>query len=491
MLQQHQRYCCGDRLRVSALSCSDIGSVVPAFSGAGSWNTKKNVCRAPDAIYPNAIRQGCHRDMADCYTGTMEWLVNLINDAFLRQEVKIEKYKRLFCSINYIIYLQTRCRSTMKDTKETNAFALATSASSIWRLNTILISFLLCPIHPVVQFVSVANVKYPYEYQRFLDGVKLLDFDLGWMLSASCVVGIDFHDRLLFATIGPIVVILLLAMTYYIAARRNQQSEGALQSVQHKHLSAVILLTFMVYSNVSSILFQTFACEHLEDGELYLRADYRIECDSAKHDKLQVYAAIMIIIYTFGIPVFYATFLLKNRDILKTDESSRNNCSRVLPTSSLWKPYKPRVFYFEAIECIRRALLVGVVVFFNPNTASQIAVTLILAFTFVVISESLDPYASRWNTWLSRTGNVVVFFTVYVALLLKVNVSSERRDSQRAFEVVLVVFNACMIVAVIIQALVMTCSLEGLVGRRRDDGILPDAYTRLRLMRWIVGSRTV
>ena len=115
---------------------------------------------------------------------------------------------------------------------------------------------------------------------------------------------------------------------------------------------------------------------------------------------------------------------------------------------------------------------------------------LIPAFTFVVISESLDPYASRWNVWLSCTAHVVVFFTVYVALLLKVNVSSERRDSQRAFEVVLVLFNACMIVAVIVEALVMTCSLECLLGRRRDDGIIPDANTRFRPVRWPMG-RTV
>ena len=132
----------------------------------------------------------------------------------------------------------------------------------------------------------------------------------------------------------------------------------------------------------------------------------------------------------------------------------------------------------------------GVVVFFNPNTASQITVTLILAFTFMVVSESLDPYASRWNSWLSRTGHTVVFFSVYVALLLKVDVSSERRDSQRAFEVVLVVFNACIIVAVIVEMLVMTCSSEGLLGRRRDDGTLPDACARFRPMRWPVG-RTV
>ena len=250
----------------------------------------------------------------------------------------MKKYKRIFYFNCYIIYLQTRCRAMMKGKGNQRIRNSNQRRIKYLAIKTSLISFLLCPILPVVQFVSVANVQYPYEYQRFLDGVKLLDFDLGWMLSASCVVNIDFHDRLLFATIGPIVVIVLLGMTYYIAARRNRQSQGALQSVQHKHLSAVLLLTFFVYSNVSSMLFQNFACEHLEDGKLYLRADYRIECDSATHKKLQAYAAIMIIMYTLGIPVFYATLLLRNRDILKTDEPSRNNCSRVLPTSSLWRP---------------------------------------------------------------------------------------------------------------------------------------------------------
>ena len=343
----------------------------------------------------------------------------------------------------------------------------------------------MCPVDFVAQFVSVANIQYPHEYQRFLHGVKLLDVDLGWMLSASCLVDIDFHDRLLFATIGPIAIIMLLGMTYYIAARRNRQSEEAIQNVQHKHLSAVLLLTFFVYSNVSSILFQTFYCEHLEDELFYLRADYRIECDSTKHERLQVYAAIMIIIYTLGIPALYATLFFKNREILKSDETSRNNCSRVLPTSSLWKPYKPAMIYFEVIECARRALLVGVVVFFNPDTSSQIAVTLVLAFTFVVLSEGLDPYASKWDTWLSRTGHAVVFVSVYVALLLEFDVSS---ISQKAFDVILILFNACMIAAVIIESFVMACSLECLLGRRRDGGVVPTAHPRFRPKIWPVGG---
>ena len=133
---------------------------------------------------------------------------------------------------------------------------------------------------PSSQFVLVANVQYPHVYQVFLDGVKLFDFDLGWMLSASCLVHYDFHSRLLFTTVGPVVFIVLLGMTYKVTERRNRQSLARVRHVQHKHLSAVLLLTFFLYANVSSILFQTFSCEHLENGKFYLRADYLIECDS-------------------------------------------------------------------------------------------------------------------------------------------------------------------------------------------------------------------
>lgn len=69
----------------------------------------------------------------------------------------------------------------------------------------------------------------------------------------------------------------------------------------------------------------------------------------------------------------------------------------VQPPTYLWKPYKPSVFYYELIECARRILLARVVVFIYPNSAAQIAITLIMAFAFALLSEGLAPYASRWS----------------------------------------------------------------------------------------------
>ena len=126
----------------------------------------------------------------------------------------------------------------------------------------------------------------------------------------------------------------------------------------------------------------------------------------------------------------------------------------------MWKPYKPSVFYDEVIECGRRILLAGVVVFIKPSTSAQIAVTLMMAFVFVVMSEALAPYASWWDTWLSRMGHVVVFVSMYVALLLKVDVSDERAESQKIFEAILVGSHACMISVVVVETVVLTCSLK-------------------------------
>lgn len=322
-------------------------------------------------------------------------------------------------------------------------------------------------------------MTYPDVYQRFLDAVNILNFDALWIPSAGCIVGVDFHGRLLVSTIGPLVASSLLAGTYTVAKRRNYGSEAALQKVGQKHMSMVLLISFLVYSSVSETVFQTFACEDLDDGKQYLRADYRIECDSPEHQVFQVFAGIMIFVYPMGIPLFYAYLLYKYRRVLESeDEGTRETNPQVQPISDLWAPYKPRRFYYEVIECLRRMALTGVVVFIYPNTATQVAVTLVIAFSFVVVSERLAPYVSKWNSCISLTGHMVVFISMYVALLSKVNVSDERAESQEVFAGILVVANACMVVAVVVEAVVIFCSMGGNERPVPRDGPRPRVHCR-------------
>ena len=154
------------------------------------------------------------------------------------------------------------------------------------------------------QFVSVENVTYPNIYQRFLDGVKVLNFDLSWILSVGCVFDIDFHDRLLLTTLGPIATVGVLGVTFSVAVLQHRGSHGALTNVRQKHASAVVLLLdFRVYS--------ISLARNLTMGKTYLRADCRIHCDSRKQVVFMVYAGLMSAFYALAIPTLYAALMLK------------------------------------------------------------------------------------------------------------------------------------------------------------------------------------
>eukprot|EP00903_Cladosiphon_okamuranus_P011652 g10960.t1 len=326
-------------------------------------------------------------------------------------------------------------------------------------LNSLKILIVLWQI--LTQFASVANVVYPSVYQSFLEAVDHLNFDLSLALSPACMFRFDFHDRLLLVTIGPLIAGGFLGVTYAIASRKSSSgSKEALQRVRQKHMSAALLVTFFVYSNVSSVVFQTFACEELDDGRDYLRADYRIECDSHEHRRAMVYASFMVFLYPLGIPTLYATLLFRNRNVLN-DETVRDQTVRrgevsfVKSISDLWKPYKPTRFYYEVIECARRIMLTGVLVFVFPDSAPQIAVSLLLAFGFAILLEVLSPYESVWDRWLSLLGHVITFLSMFLAFALKLDVYDERPVSQRTFEVVLVAAHACMVLAMVVEGFVM------------------------------------
>ena len=320
----------------------------------------------------------------------------------------------------------------------------------------------------LTQFSAVANVTYPDIYQKFLDGLDIFNFDFSWILSAGCVMDIDFHDKLLMVTITPIVSLAFLACTYTAASWKNRENYEVLVKIQDRHVSMVLLLTFLVYSNVSSVLFKAFSCEHLDDGKYYVRSDYSIQCDSSKHVGFQVYAGVMIVVYTIGIPVFYGCLLFRDMDVL-TKSDRVDDSSRVVAISDLWQPYRPKVFYYEIVECLRRIILSSVVVFIYPDTSAQIAITLLLSFIFVMVYEVMRPYVSKWDTWMSRIGQIVVFVSMYLALLLKVDVSGERYESQKFFEGVLVFANSVMIVVVIAEAIATILYLKVEKEEPRED----------------------
>jgi len=288
----------------------------------------------------------------------------------------------------------------------------------------------------LTQYTSITGLRFPPLYQNFLSWVNAINLDMGWVLSIGCLANFDFYDRLLFATITPLVIFALLGCSLGFASRRLRHprtSVGPLRSsadlkgsreelrqiVIRKHVSVALAVSFLIYSTVSTAVFQTFACDTFSDaegGNSYLRADYSISCDDDKHLFYVIYAAFMVVLYPIGkdlsktratprtsscradliekknaytyrktavehcktgIPAVYAWSLWHRRAHFAGDKF--RSSKELLPKGHtlrtigfLWKPYKRSHFWWEIVECVRRLCLTGFLVFIMPGTSGQV-----------------------------------------------------------------------------------------------------------------------
>ena len=315
------------------------------------------------------------------------------------------------------------------------------------------------------QFVAIAGDVYPEEYATFIAKLSFINLDIGVILSYACLVPTDFYDRLVLNTISPLVVLMVLAGTYFIAKRRNKYSEAAMREVQHKHLSAGLFVAFLVYSSVSFTVFQFFVCETLDDGVSYLRADYSITCDTDEYAMFKAYAILMVCVYPIGLPAILSWWLFRNRADLK--KASRTSMRHLEPFSSIWEPYKAPRYYYEVVECGRRIALTATASFVPPNSVAQIAVVLLVAAVLLFVSESMSPFKSGVDMGLYRWGNGIILASMYVALLMKVDTSSEESGTLSAFGIVLIAANVFLVFTVVVQSMLLVFEWQGVTRSAR------------------------
>ncbi|CAM9315423.1 unnamed protein product, partial [Laminaria digitata] len=111
---------------------------------------------------------------------------------------------------------------------------------------------------------------------------------------------VNFYDRLVATTLVPFVLVAALAFTYRAANRRagiGSAGVVARTAAWSRHVAAGLLVTFLVFTSASSVVFNTFPCDDgVVDGESYLRADYSISCNTRLHAFFRAYAGVMILL---------------------------------------------------------------------------------------------------------------------------------------------------------------------------------------------------
>lgn len=164
----------------------------------------------------------------------------------------------------------------------------------------------------------VASVVCPDVYSTFLKYAEVVNLNLGWMLSAGCLIDTDFYDNLLVCTIVPLVIVGVVVASHKVASSGRCTSDRQTSArINHRHASVLFWVPFLVYATVSSAIFQPFACDDFDNGVSNLPVDHSLECYMAKYTLFRVYAGVMVVVYPLGVPFCYSVVLRRSRAALK------------------------------------------------------------------------------------------------------------------------------------------------------------------------------
>ncbi|CAM9723567.1 unnamed protein product, partial [Phaeothamnion confervicola] len=319
----------------------------------------------------------------------------------------------------------------------------------------------------VTQYVAITGTSYPPLYQNFLAVAGVMTVNLQLVVSLGCLVSFNFYEYLLLVTIAPIIIVVLLGASLAAAWRRTaraaevgpqrsssrdvaaptEPSESRWEWAVGKHWLVFMVFTFLIYSTVSTAVFQTFACDDLRDvgAERYLRADYSIECYTTKHKGFMIYAAVMALVYPIGIPVLYAWMMWRQHSHIAVDravpESIRRADPSIQTTRFLWVPYKREVFWWEVAECVRRLCLTGVLVFILPGSIGQSAWASVFSMLSLAAVFYFLPHEDSVDAHIYGLGCIIIFCSMFFSVMIQAEAAD---NSGHAVSVLLVALNVFM-----------------------------------------------
>jgi hypothetical protein len=255
---------------------------------------------------------------------------------------------------------------------------------------------------------TLGGSELPSPYAPFLQFVSFLALDAVQFVPFNCIYddGFDHFDNLLLETLAPIAIFVLahVLVAFYRIRMRNA-SQG---TNYHTLYSYAIAMLFLVLPTISRRIGQSLQqCDEYDGGQStyrYLSADHTIACDSSKYTMLQIYAAVMLLVYPFGVPLMLLSMLRELGDQLnppnqiEADVIVEREESKLFdrePIASFSRGLRPRFYLYECYNMLRRLSLTVLVLGCESLAQSTIFVVFVSIVTLVIERES-SPYLNRF-----------------------------------------------------------------------------------------------
>ena len=335
----------------------------------------------------------------------------------------------------------------------------------------------------VTQLPQVLSLHFPDLFSEFLDYFWFVNLDFMNLFSLDCFFVQNFYYSLLVQTIAPFllmaVVGFFLLCRLFVSYRMNPTRPSyKIEDMKQDITLSALVISFLVFASVSTIIFQTFQCDKFDFGSDRLVADYSVSCETDLHFGYEVYAGFMIIVYPIGIPFTYGYFLWKFKDridppdqkVVCDDEAHllsidvlqdekmklRDEDEKIKFIGFLYENYLPRCWYFEVAECVRRLALAAIPVVIMRNSSTQIVITLIISLFFGAVYTDVKPFGTIGDNKTAIFTQWGITMTLIGALMVKIMQLTDDSEEQKVSENVIAGLLITIHVSVILMAFLST-----------------------------------
>ena len=294
-------------------------------------------------------------------------------------------------------------------------------------------------IQVVTQIGPVLDLQFPQYIKAVLDALKPFMIDLQSILQLDCLSSglLDFYATWVVRVfVIPALMLGVVGLQYYFERKRVGASAAA-----GIFKANAFVVVFLCYPGVCNHAFGMFECRKVGADLSVLVKDYSILCSTSKHSTFQAIAAVYIAAVAFGIPLRMGQLMFNRMreygggsasdrfvarrvaDELKLSDTMAadaiRDCNTGREYSFLVNAYKPRYYFWEGYDMIRKLMLVGMLVVAGRGSVAQLFLALSISFVTFSLQVKLAPYRHSEDNLLKAAVEIHIFLLVAIALVLK------------------------------------------------------------------------
>jgi hypothetical protein len=258
------------------------------------------------------------------------------------------------------------------------------------------------------------------------------------MLSLLSIISFDFlalkcfskgnnasYDTVYIWCIAPIILLLLICMSLLLTMVKTRLSghsfKHQVEEMKNKHISAILLVSYMVLPPVLSKQLQVFDCIKVSQ-HYYLRSDTAVSCESHQYLSFRSVIIMFFIMYQF-IPITWFILLCLKRASLNPPTSNhdpklalfiRDNNQDLASLRFLFKDYKCNKWWFEIADMYRRIVFIGIVPLVSSNPSTRASFGCMFAIMGVAYFREEQPYRVEFTNTIAHIAQVCLYTCTYI-----------------------------------------------------------------------------